>query len=462
MYNTKLITLLRGLSKEELKAFTKYLTALYGGKKTSIDLFQHIKKYADTNYEHKRLAKEYIQTKVLQVDKEQRVSNEASKIYEWLNEFLIINRLKRDEHKIRYQQLLLEEYRARGIEKLVDLTLPSIEKELKKATKKPSDYLYEIEMYHEAYFNRLNEINPTNSIIFDKGYNSISQGLKLYQLKYACEAMTRRNMLNIPLPEIEFIKVATTSTLGQVYELLYGMFLDENVASFLEAKSFFESNFEEIPNQDQRFIIGAIINWGAKYMRKGKSDLNETLLKLYLFGLDKKILLKGGFIPDMMFSNMIALIIPVKNFELAKKIVSDYGSYLSPKDKEVGIRLANAQIYLAEGNLNEAKELLEYKYDDILHELKNRTLCICCLYLLDEDYTIIDNKCNAFLQFINRKEIFNKTYRDSVKNFVRIVKKLINKTESPLRIKEDLDTANPIIAKTWLTEQIKDYKALYA
>lgn len=461
MQSTKLITLLRTLNDDELKSFSKYLSTLYGKHKASMTLFQHVKKFSSVNYDHKRLDKLYIQEKVLKVKNERRVSNEASQLYEWLNEFLVWNRIKKSDDKIRYQQLLLQEYRERGIEKFVDKTLSTIQEELKETIKQPSDYLYEIEMYHQAYFVRLNEKKDNNNLLFNTGLHRIMEGFKIYQLKYACEALMRRNILDAQFSEMEFIKVDIQSKLGQAYELLYRMLLDENVASFLKVKTFFETNFEGISNQDQRFIMGSMLNWGAKYIRKGKMDLNEVVLKVYLFGLDNKILLEGGFITDMMFTNIVGLAITIKDFELARKVVSDYGHYLSPNDKEV-IRLVNAQIYLGEGALKEARKLLEYKYEDVLQEMKNRTMHLCCLYLLEEDFELIDNKCKSFSQFIKRRAGFNKDYEDSVKNFIHILRKLMNKKESCAIIKEEINNCNPIIFKTWLLEQLTNYKAEYA
>ncbi len=463
MHNTKLLTLLRTLKEEELKAFSKYLNALYGKHKAAMTLFQHLKKYQSTDYNHKRLDKAYIQTKVLKTNNERRVSNEASQLYDWLNEFLVWRRIKSEDYKIRYQQILLEEYRERRIEKFVDRLLPSIEEQYAKSIKTTQDYLNEIEMYHQAYFGRFEERTVVDSTIFNKGLQALQQAYYIYILKYACEAKIRQGVVRENLKEITIPdEIEPFSLVAKMFQLLHQLYEGESLDSFKEVQIFYKKNYAELPIDEQRFTVVALINWGGKLMRKGRIDLASPLLDLYRFGLDIGILTKGVFLTSMMMNNIVSLAISIQKFDIAREIVNKYGDFLNPETGLETKRLARAQIYFAEGHIANAKQLFDYKYKYPLHDIKAKAFSICCMFESGEDYEIISNKCKAFSQYLGRKNTLNQGYALGFRNFLSILRKLIDKTEPKDKIEADLNNRNPIYLKSWLLVKLNTYRAIYA
>ncbi len=290
--------------------------------------------------------------------------------------------------------------------------------------------------------------------IFTKGLQAIEQSRYTYILKFACEAKTRNSISREEIPDISIPKLKAYSKLAQMYEILYLAWYRETVKFFQEAQIFFRENHTEFPFKEQRFIIGSLLNLGAMYLRKGRIELSRQLVELYLLGLDTGLLLQGGFITNIMLNNMVSLATAIPETKLAIDIVNKYGEFLRPNTKVETKRILYAQISFAEKDFINAKQLLDYSYKEVSHELKAKVLYICCMYEEQDTYQSIDNKCKLFSQLLALKDSL---YVVAFRNFLSIFRKLIDQKESRETIVSDLDKSSTIFLKTWLLEKLRTY-----
>ena len=330
MYNAKLIQLLKKIDKKELKEFTSYLNGLYSKHSFPLTLFEHIAQY-HPDYTHKKLDLDYIASTVFDKQKPKRISNEANKILNWLKEFLVWNHLQKSKRSLKYQQILLEEYRSRELESFMKKTLNSIDTQLENATSF-GDMLSSIEIYHQAYFERLSQEQKIDRNYLNQLLSYTETLHELIQLKYTSEAIVRKQVFGEDEPKILEISTENSSNIIlDNYRNLYTSIRTSNLVGFRKGIAFFKENVLNTPIDEQRFMIACLISGMAKPIREGNLNYIEIALDLYLFGLDNQILITGGYITNNMFSNIVSLAIAARKHQFAHNFVEKYSKYLDPK-----------------------------------------------------------------------------------------------------------------------------------
>lgn len=464
MHNTKLIRTLQLLTKGELREFEKYLIGSHPKYKIGIRFFQHIKKYYP-RFEHKRLDKAYIAKNVLTANKEKRVSNVASQLLKWLEEFLLWKKINENDYEYERRKLLIEVYEERGGESIASKERAKLLEDIKKEPIKGQMQFFKLmQIYEDQYYERIYNRYTSDDNKIQNALDQLHQFCLATRLQYSCELYCRKKILkddtiiSIPKISIEESKFPAIQT----YRLLLNALSSETIDDYFAAKRQFQQNLSYIDFVDQKKCFNYLINILAGFLKRNKNDKLKETLELYKIGLERKIVLENERISATTFNNIISISSALKDFNWAKKFIDNYKTYLDPIQQQDIVNLARATIQFGEGHYTEAIEILNVtNYTNLMNKLKSKALLICCYVDMGMDENVVLSNMAAFSKLLTRAKKLEDSHVRGLKNFLKIAKKILLKETESMIIQNELNLADFIYHQTWLQEKINSYQKIY-
>jgi len=461
MKNSKLVRLLSTLDKKEVKGFEKYLSGLYNKHKTAIDLFQHLKKY-HPKFEHRWIKKEHIARKVLNDVTIKRVSNEASQLYEWLEEFLIWEKLNSPEYTIMRKQMLAEVYSEKGNWKQEESILKETNDYLLAHSKGQREYHQLNILNQRYYYNQYQYHYKSNSEYLLSAETNLKIYYYLTLLQYTCELLFRNNILGekVSIPVFEIEESLKEIPLIQLHLFTVSAVESQSLKDYEDAYKLLFDSLNEIAEEDAKRCFNYLVNIVAQLMRNDPTGYTPVLFELYKEGNKNKLLISKNRIAAIRFHNIISLANALKEFEWGHLFIKQNASFLEKGEREDIVALSKATLFLGEERHDAAIKILIQKksYNSIGNNLKSRAIYLCCLLGDETDIGVIDREIGAFNQYLNRNQKLEKTMIEGMKNMLSIIKYLHNGQVSKNFLIQQLQDMTPIYMKSWLLSMTKSYR----
>lgn len=484
MYDSKLIQLLKTLDSGELKAFEKYLMQRYKEQETVIKLFNHIKTFAPS-FSHKKLDKAYILTKVLGLSEgpAKRISNESSKLTGWLEEFLILQAINKEENAYAKERLLVGIYKERQVEHFFYQKVEALKKQIWKEEKSLWHCLQLLEITHEYYYCDLTQKNDKQK---DKVINDLLVLLaKFYEVlkqKYECEKKSRQAILknggtmpedNTDLPynqaHMDLIYHIYTEALHMIpdYDSQTGKVAKKvDVEAFFRSKQLLINGASELVEEDRRVILAYLINYTAHGIRNApNNDLSwyNEVYELYQYGLSNKLITIEKDITRTTFHNIVNIACELDQLGWCFEFISSYKAVWGHENEDY-ITLANARLLFEQGKYAETLETLKgplVKDDDYV-DIQKRLLQVRCNFELlsrgDDAYEVFTNGIRSCNTFLERNNNLGDPLITGCKNFLKLLSTIESERFTKQELIQKLESTSNIVARPWLLKVIARQK----
>lgn len=474
MKNSKLVQLLKLLSKLELKHFGQYLTSDFIQKRNDKieKLFDILKEY-HPKFDNDGLNKKIFLSNTFPDMSMYFFNHTMSDLTLILEDFLAY--LEVTQRKEDKQLLLAEAMNRRGASKLLRRYAGKLTANLEKKTERDVNYYYaKIKINHLLYFHpatqKLNKRTTDN-------LRSLLSNLDLFyftsKLKYSLETTMRAKYNNEKyticlLPNIlELVNEYDNNFLFKIYQTLLFLLETYNQETYKTFKIMVYENISLVRDDEKLMLFQFLVNYITLELKAYVN--NETylgeLFNHYQFGLEHKILTKNRLISEHTFHGILDIAFSLEKINWVENFINKYIHSIDESIQERCMNLALANLHFEKAKYKETLRILsQYNYTDYYYGIRVRVLNLKTYYQLllkgESYFDKIEADCDAFRNFLKRNAI-DVISKKANQNFIRMIRLLIGKHNGKTTkntVVKRLKNMKYIAARTWLLEKIKELK----
>ncbi len=473
MIRSKVIDILKTLSKEEIKEFDSFLeTRRINRKAATVNLYNQYQKYYP-QFDAKGFTKENIYRKIFPGKKysDEIFRNLNSALLQSLEEYLSYLNYSADAHSVKVH--LLRELLRRNMYSTFDKNFSESTGMLESHKARDQDYfgkeseLYLLRDLCNSFRNKFQKQDiqcAERSLI-------ISFVLKILEIQnyilYECRLLGLERDLYLPEEFVESVMKCLPENIRDMpqVQMHYNAFMLEKTGEekyFSKLKSLV-SEFGSLLEEEKRYnkYIDMI-----EYLKRSRTLSDETTLK-EVFELRREIIEKGlhteNYMNNMFYLNMTKSGLRLGQFEWVEKFIEEFRHMISDDYRDSTFKLAKALICFEKMQFRESlSELMLVKYEDSYYNLQVRNLTSRIYYELNET-DLLNDYLNSYRIYISKNRTINKKEADGHVVFIRILGKLLRIRESGKMYK--LDELMPeteklsLINKPWLIEKMHELES---
>lgn len=470
MLDSKLIDLLRHLSKREFNRLELFFASPYFNRREElVRLLNHLKKYAP-NFDHKDLSKQksYAAVHPGEPYSEKKMGYYLSFSVQLVEEFLaaeIYN--KRSVYK---QTLLLDQYNDWGMESAFHKVLKNAKRDHKKKDLRDADFYFDqfiLENSENRFFDKQNQH------LYDESVQRAANHLDTYylseKLRFCCEMVNRQKLVERTydlrfMDEIlDYLDNQDTEQVPPVaiyHTILKGLLDEEDETHFTTLKKLYNKYYSLFSDYEAKEMYLYIINYCVRKINGDNPNYYKELFDIYKFVLDHNILLENNVISPWSYANIVTVGVRNYQFKWTYKFIQEYKSKLEKKVRANAYAYNLAYWHFNNGDFSKAQEMLtKVKFEGLIYNLNSRVLLMRIYYELQEEEPLF-SLAESFRKYVKRNSILAASRREPYLNFIKFTTKLAraskdNKTrlqELEKVVKDGLDAVN----KPWILEKIRE------
>ena len=467
MKETKLVSLFKGLSIDDLRQIQKMLRSpFYTSNKNLLALFNILRSsYPECNsgkLEKQKVFKKLFPNHTYSDIKLRNLNSDMVRIIE---NYLIDKRVKSDDFERRKKLLVI--YKEYGY-------LDWFERELKRLTDELDQLPYRDTIYYKHMLDlkllqlEYLEIKKPNSRfgLLQEWEEMLDQYYLLSKARHKITLKSFKKLIKASGKNTENYK-AENNILFNLYEKFDELYNTNDLDLFAEVKKEFEENIHLIRLNFQTEFLSLLTNFAIEQMAIDDIKYNKVALELYKLGLKHEIIFTTNRASDNTYFNIVVCGAKAKEFDWTQDFIERYEKHLSPNSKADIKTISLSTFYLHKKEYSKAIDLIRaHRFQHYQVKSIARTHCIRCyfeLYLLDSTYfDLLIYQIESYERFLRRD---NKTSEDKLKaglNFVNFIKKLAILRASgvlkPNQQKEMLNLLNKqkiTFSKSWLIGLLK-------
>ena len=473
MNNTRLLSLLKQLSKKELEQFNDFLNSPFFNKnKKIVHLWKIIKPY-DLDFSHEEL-KNYNTYEALQM-KEQSIENLFRETTKLLNQFLIQIRFKEE---IYFQKhLLLDELRRKAAIKLYQSNYKSTKRQLENVLVKGNQYYLQKFMLDYNYADFVSQNSADNRVKID----ALNRSIKSLDVFYVQEKMMQSSELeNLKrLAKTEEIypdllaelqhkiekgwlnDYPLVNILHQVLKLV----IDDEETPFKIAQELLEQHKSKIPKQELFTIYTLLGNFCIRMIRQAKEEYAEHLFKIYEQTIRQAIIHTNPYISPDRLRNMVIIGCRLELFEETRELIMEFKSNLNPIHRESVYHFNLGLVAYYEktgGDYEKAKfELSKFPNQKNIYTFESERTLIKIHYEEKEIHAFW-YLLPSFKSRVKNSKILGRVRQANYSNFCKIIHRMFKlKTEPNYKrsvesLRTMLDGFEKVSDRNWLKEKLNE------
>ena len=447
----KLIIGLNALSKAEWKLFKKYVLMQTTEHTDTFAVFSLLQKnktqlaqFETSTWQKKHHAHL----------PEKSFLNILSKLYLWLEEWIVYNNIKNDKVKSGIE--LVKHFNRNGLFKLADSKAKQVQALLDSENQysPESDYNQYLLNYYQFYSD--NPIKATNKNLI---YELVQSYLK--QSQYGDLLMTAQLDFWTIIRKVDtekhnrLKKQLSPSITDPVHQNIYSLLADQKLESLDYCFNILKEG--KIKRTDDLYTIltMTLLNLSLKLWNSQIITRPELPTEIWVFALEQGVLTNAGRLPFQRFVNIVNALGAFTTFEWTNKFIDTWGPKVDTPDISGVINFAKASNYFNHGYFDESMQYINtintslISSRAIIHHLTIR------LYYetRDQNYDLLIDAMDRFHAYIRRRaddiSIIN-TRR--LKNFIRSVQYLLKGNPTEDGLKAFLPSANTL----WLKAKVKE------
>ncbi len=456
MKNSKLIDILKALTKEEIKALETFITYAKTKENTFAQqlfafLFKQYPEFLERNIEKNKVYKKLFPTKKYDENKLSKIMSEITKITE---EYIITNQSKNNELSNKIQ--LLKFYNERDLEK----HYKQIEKEIEKIIKEiPLGVLSQTLIY------QFEEIKITHDL---KNNDRYANYQNVYDVLIAFSEAEKIRWKNLSCVSL-FPKLTDNNKLNILYDIhskIEKLLNDDDDQLFETIFAPFKIKVKQIENEQKRDILYTLLNYCITKINSGNSSYYPITIDVFHSIEVNEILLNNYNMIDLStYKNYISISLKINHINEAELFLEKYKDNLPIELKIETFNFNKALILFEKKKYAEVLDLLLYcKFTDVFYKLNQRRILIKTYYeLLRTDVTyfnIISDAIVAFKKYLLSPKGIPENYILLNKNFLKFTESLLAKNKlskiEKEKLLEKLKNTNLVTERNWLEEKINE------
>jgi len=467
MQDSKLIDLLKALSKKDLAQLGKYFQFHYRKTNNAVVLFNHLADFApDFNAEDLDKELAYKQVFKSKSYNDNVMRRTTSKLLEMCEEFIALNQLQQNEKAKKLA--LMRFYNEQGLDKHFKSVYRTWEKEQQQAGQ--IDELY--------FFNQFLVEQEISNQIFRQQDRSVEPNLKsiskeldnfylMHKLKVCCTSVNYQLLSNTKyelslvsevLAHIEHNKEQQAPIVMAYYYALFTLTHPEEEQHFVQFNQTLFDNFVQFHPEERKDLFTLLQNYCIKKINDGNRTYLSRLFQLYKDGLNTAILFDENSLSPLDFKNIVTLGVRLSEFEWTEHFIKKYTINL-----DVSIRASYqdynlARLFFGKNEFEKVLELLsKVAHQELFMLLDTKVMQLKCYYELEE-FEVMQSLLESFRILLLRRKSLG-YHKSRYQNFIKYLNKLMrlnlfDKTEKEGLI-EEVVAAPQLLEKDWFLKKLE-------
>lgn len=467
MENSKLLIVLKSLTKKERSLFKRFLTSKIFNQNTPVvHLFDYLRQELNANNPDFSKESAYREVFDRQDYNNKELLHLMSNLFKLTEQFLTHLELNRGASQ---QALALcKSYSKRNLGKLLNASLKKTTLQIQANPKRNIDYHEKVFELEQEVFTSLLVKKRSTETNLQKVSNQLDIVYFAKKLSQCCTMLAQQNVYNSEfdfsiveevVKEVESKQLYDIPAIG-VYYYAYKAQKDAgNITYFTQLQQQLVAHSDLFEPTELGDIYLMAINSGIKWLNKGDLKLMKELLELYKSGITSKVLLFNDQLSRFTYKNTLTLAIRLKEFEWAAEFIHAYKELLDPRFREESHSYSLAHLHYAQKEYDQALQLLLLTAisDDVYVNLSAKVL-LTRIYYEQNQFDALEAQVESFKTFIRRK-IMISYQRPHYRNFINTMNKLIrlnpyDKTAKQ-QLKQEIEVLQPLPVKYWFLEQVK-------
>ncbi|MFK7936482.1 MAG: hypothetical protein AB8G22_23405 [Saprospiraceae bacterium] len=468
MQDSKFFQLFKTLDKPERRAFFTYMQQRFPKDTAPFLLFERFHKMGH-KFSGKKMAITYLQQHLLKEEvTAKRISNEASKVYRALEDFLLEQHLRTENKATLRSLLLVDIFRERNVEKLVEKKNTVFQEA---QSKQKDSFWYNLRAYQHSFATYHAAPNKTDKEIqleLNQQHIALDNFYLIHRLKSCCEQLSQAiifgketKTIDKKIEQLNEIAhtLRTTPPLFTFYQLAYRLIAspsEENYFHFLQQvhpQQPFDAN-------DLHAGLFYVINNNAKLIRSNPYLGMERCVELFQLGKENNWLQQRDYVSEKTLHNAINVGCGLYKTDWSQQFLDAIYPKLEPNCQELARKIAQARIDFAlEKYEKVANDLLDLSFTDNYHIIQAKVLQLRSYFELNHQVEYAEPQQNlkhSFRRYLKRNKLFSP---DRITSYIRFLEIYDQLELRKLRFEEiQLNLKNDNIAcKNWLQEKLKSY-----
>jgi hypothetical protein len=478
MQDTKALTLLKSLNKDEFLRLGKFLRSpFYNYSKPPMALYEHLKKYYP-DFDSKKLEKEKVWAK-LYPDKPFNENNYwklCFSFYKLLEKYLSTLQLEAEANEDK--KLFIRALGQRNVFELFEKETISHLKKLEELPFRNAEYYDERTRLNFDYF-----FHPltTKLDLGDDTFNDLSTSFDRYFLLTKMRMHSERKAqervftnkkynrtIDLDLKDWKG-KLLEGNANAEIYSRTFDLFKEgENEELYFSLKEMFQTHISVLGKWDSKMVSNQLANYAIKKVNTNNTEFLRELFDLNRLCLEHDLVLNNGKINDTVFSNIVKIGCLTGAFKWTEDFINDYEKHLNENWREDGRVMSLAVLSYSKHDYYGAIELLDStNFVQVLYQLEARILSAKAWfenYLADKKiYDLALAKLNASDKFFRRETTVTELKKMAHLHFILEVKhliELIHKGKKGDEIRNEMQRRlakrKNMVSKNWLIMKASD------
>lgn len=477
MTESKLITFLRTLDKEEMRRFGKFLEGTAERKALDrIAFFEYLQK-CHPEFPEKKIKRELVAQKLFPENNKRlkKVENLMHKIVSILDDFLAYEELKRQQSQRDF--LLLEVYKRRKLDNFFFKKIKKIEEEWEHKQPEGIEHLHNEYLIKKMQFTHPNYSQTGKSPITYKGL--IQQLDEYYFAKKlfwtSCmkitedfvnvsgTGLTDRQYFIQKILDISMTDKSLQNNRIQFLAELLNTLVNEDFQNYSQLEEVFISNVKSFDEPERNDLIDILNHFSIRNRNTtGQQEMLYYAFELNRKAVENKWIFKDEHISVFRFINIVNIACIVRELEWATYFVDNFGTSLGKDDRNDIVAVSHATVDFKKGEYEKTLErLVHVKFRNVLYKTDARAIQLKCYYELEYG-DLFHSLVSSFSSFLQnqRKKNLAKDFARQFLNFIKFAYKLEEKRyefkPNVELILEDIESCDNVIYKRWLIEKAQE------
>jgi hypothetical protein len=459
--NPKFLTLMARLDESELVGFDKYLCLEYPKEVNALKVFRYYKRFFPDKEHAEKMALPYAFRKIYGVEMgpqmrdPKKLWNTFHKLYGWLKDFLILEKLKSDQFTsdVLWMEILLKK----------GLNAEHSKQAILAYQTSYSDYyglkscLQQMELGRH-YRQQLVQGRPVPDYkAIEPCISKIYENADLISLKMKCELLTIKGVR--PSSPLENRAHGALPPLHLIYNQIHLMLTTGATEHYHEIEKLLHAHSDHISPNSSNDILRYLQYHAAKMFRVD----DEKVWSQKLHPLNKALLVKEVFsahkeMSSIHFQNIVSVACVAKDIDWVSGFIKEYAQYLPEKTREENKYVAQTAIAFAQSDFHKVIELCEKPlFKDEMQLARIRIFQLRAMYELGLD---LSDTLNTYYNRLLRRRNPVTAYKESAIAFMYILSMLIQKKAAKKTLLKSLESYTQIFVRTWLKEKIDAYQSV--
>jgi hypothetical protein len=464
MQQSKLIQLLKTLTKKEFKEFQGYVSSEFFNKNQQlVRLLEYLSIYQGS-FETPKLDKETFFKKHYPGEKfeEQKFRYLQSDLTKLLEDFIAYTQYNKDSFQKSY--FLLEALNQRNQDKYFLQELDAIKETNDESPYRDSLYYFNQHKISELSYQHTSE---KRNRAFDSSLQEVIDNLEITYLargfRYYCEMINRRNILSVQYNLSffdEMVKYLNNAIFDfvpaiRIYRLIHKALTEpDNQENYAELLASLEEHSNLFSKKEQRGMYVFAQNYCIKRINKGEPDALQQIFDLYKSMVDKDLIYEGNFVSQPDFKNIVTTGLRLNEVEWVSGFIEEFRGKLNPEFSENAYTYSMAWVHFTRREYDKAlRMLLRVEFNDVYYHLDSKSLLMKVYYEMDE-YDAFFSLVDAFKIYLRRNKFISDFQRDTYHNFILLINKLmkvkLRKNSMTRALHEEICITKPAADLIWL------------